>query len=303
MTLSVTVAICTWNRAAQLREMLASLARLERPAGVDYEVLVIDNGSSDGTEAVLRDAARFLPLRSSTEPALGHAIARNRAVHESRGDYLLWTDDDVIVDSRWLQSHCEAFRADPEAALFGGPILPLFGARAPRWLEQVWDQVKGDYAVRDLGAEPVPLDHRRYPFGANYAIRREEQLRFPYDRRRGRRGTSLVSGDEVAVFHWLLAAGGRGWWVPGARVWHVIGRERLSRGFLRRYHEGDGRLAARLEPDRRGLAHLAGRGSAAVAHGARGCLRRAAGDADGWLDDLRKGARATGYVKERIGWR
>src|SRR5215213_3679943 len=93
-----TVAICTWNRAALLPEVLGRLARARPPAG-GWELLVVNNNSTDDTERVLDAFAGRLPLRRAFEQRQGLSHARNTAVKEATGEYLVWTDDDALVEA------------------------------------------------------------------------------------------------------------------------------------------------------------------------------------------------------------
>ena len=130
----VTVAICTLNRAASLRRTLDSLAAMQQPDGIDWELLVVNNGCTDDTDLVIRSFADRLPLRREFEAQQGHSRALNRAVGTANGDYVVWTDDDVVVDRAWLAAYAEAFRRWPEAAVFGGPIVPRYHAPVPPWV-------------------------------------------------------------------------------------------------------------------------------------------------------------------------
>jgi glucosyl-dolichyl phosphate glucuronosyltransferase len=94
----VTVAICTFNRAESLRRTLALLTTMQVPPRLSLEVVVINNNSSDGTDNVINEFCCQLPLRREFEPRPGHSNARNRAVDVARGDYIIWTDDDVVVN-------------------------------------------------------------------------------------------------------------------------------------------------------------------------------------------------------------
>ena len=130
----VTVAICTWNRGKLLDQTLTQLRHLRIPEGVTWELLVVNNNCTDDTDAVIARHERHLPLRRLFEPKQGHSNARNCAVDHARGEYLIWTDDDVTVCREWLQVYEAAFEAHPEAAFFGGPIRPRFEGNPPRWL-------------------------------------------------------------------------------------------------------------------------------------------------------------------------
>jgi len=236
----VTVAICTWNRAPLLRRALESLGAIELPEGVRFELLVVDNGSSDETPAVLREHASALPLRVVAEPEPGLSHARNRATAEARGELMVWTDDDVQVEPEWLAAYVEASRRHPDASFFGGASLAWFEQPPPAWIAESWERLADIWAIRLLPPEPAPIDRTRLPVGANFAIRTGLQRRHAYDPRLGRRRRERVSGEETAVLRRLLADGESGWWVPAARVRHWIPAERLAEPYLREIWFGQG---------------------------------------------------------------
>src|SRR5690348_7802361 len=107
--MDVTIAICTRNRAASLRRMLTSLANMDVPGGTEWETVVVDNGSNDDTPNIIRSFVGSLPIRHDLEPSPGVSYARNRAAALARGTYIVWTDDDVIVDRHWLSAYVAAF--------------------------------------------------------------------------------------------------------------------------------------------------------------------------------------------------
>jgi glucosyl-dolichyl phosphate glucuronosyltransferase len=240
--MKVTIAVCTRNRSPLLRQTLERMSSvLAVPPGMNWEVLVVDNGSADDTAAVLAAFAPHLPLRTLSEPVPGLSTARNRAIAAARGDYILWTDDDVLVDAGWLEAYVAAFARYPDATVFGGPIEPSFSTPPPAWLERIWPHVASAYAVRDLGPAEVPLTTATLPYGANYAVRAAEQRRYPYSPQLGNRPDVRVGGEETAVLRSLLASGGSGRWVPEARVAHQLPAERQTLEYLRGYYYGRGR--------------------------------------------------------------
>jgi glycosyltransferase involved in cell wall biosynthesis len=242
MLSSLTVAICTRNRARILGRTLESLGVVEPPKGVEWEVLVVDNGSTDDTADVLGRMDSRLPLRSVVEDEPGLSTARNRAVEEARGEYIIWIDDDVQLSGNFLTAYADAFSDHPEGAVFGGPIEPWFEETPPTWVRETLDIIGHVYALRDLGSEVTPLaeEGNRMPYGANYAIRTEIQRGFPYDPALGRRGNVMLHGEEIAVIQAVLRAGHGGWWVPEARVRHWIPKTRMTKEHVRRYAEGLG---------------------------------------------------------------
>ncbi|MCA9131934.1 MAG: glycosyltransferase [Planctomycetales bacterium] len=244
--MKISVAICTWNRAALLAQTLAYLERLEIPAGQQWEVLVVNNRCTDDTDAVLRKFQRSLPLRRLYEERAGLSNARNCAVQHAQGDLMLWTDDDVRVGSQWLQSFGQASERHPQAAFFGGPILPWFEGTPPRWLNDVVVHYGSAFALRDLGDSAAIVSEYRLPFGANFAIRTAVQRRFPYDAQLGRKGFAMLGNDEISVLKAVLDSGGTGYWVPSAQVRHFIPRSRQTVGYLFRFFAGQGQVESLL---------------------------------------------------------
>ena len=237
----VSVAICTWNRADLLAQTLEAMTRLQVPVEIDWELLVVNNNCTDETDEVLARYGNQLPLRRCWEPKPGLSNARNRAVEEASGEYLVWTDDDVLVNDDWLAAYHRAFHSWPDAAVFGGPVAPWFAGSAPDWLARAFPRVAAAYAAIDLGFVPRPLDRENLPFGANMAIRMREQRRHPFDPRLGVCQANRGAGEETRVMQAILQEGGFGRWVPEAQVRHYIPLERQTVRYLRSYFFAYGR--------------------------------------------------------------
>ncbi len=236
----ITVAICTLNRAESLRLTLESLAAMRVVADLDWELVVVNNGCTDRTDEVIAGFAGRLPVRREFEPQRGVSNARNRAVTAARGHYIVWTDDDVIVDPAWLAAYVEAFRRWPEAAVFGGPILPHYEAPVVKWVLEAEALLRDPYAVRDFGDTPLALSvaEGRLPYGANFAIRTTEQRRFRYNPELGYGPGRRRLGEETQVIQRILRSGKIGYWVPAAKVGHRIGHDRQTTGYIARYFAG-----------------------------------------------------------------
>jgi glycosyltransferase involved in cell wall biosynthesis len=236
----ITVVVCTLNRAESLRRTLASLAAMRVPDDLDWEVMVVNNNCTDHTDEVVKAFAAQLPIRREFEPQRGLSRARNCAVGAAKGDYIVWTDDDVIVDSDWLANYAEAFRRWPDAAVFGGRIVERFDGPVPKWVAEGRSFLT--FAARDFGEDVVPLSAAgdRLPYGANFAVRAIDQRRFPYDPALGPGSGRGPVGDEVDVIERLLKSGATGYWIPNASVTHCILGERLTIPALSRYYAGCG---------------------------------------------------------------
>jgi GT2 family glycosyltransferase len=182
-------------------------------------------------------------------PGLSHA--RNCAVREARGQYLCWADDDVLLDRGWLAAYVSAFRRHPDAALFGGCILPLLDRPVPHWVRASlggW-HLQFAFAHRETGAI-VPIAHGRdqLPWGANYAVRAAEQRRLVYDPQLGLSPGLCRLGEECDLAFRMLQQGASGWWVPDAGVRHVIARDRQTHAYVQSYYAKMARTAAYLDP-------------------------------------------------------
>ncbi len=296
MSVRLTVAICTWNRCDLLRQTLERMTRLSEPAGLSWELVVVNNRSTDATDAVLAEFQDRLPLRRVFEPTPGQSNARNAAIHEARGEYVAWTDDDVLVDPAWLGAYAAAFERWPQATFFGGPIEPWFEGEPPAWLRAGIRRVEAAYAVLDLGSEPVRLSARTFPYGANMAVRRQVYEKVRYDPGLGLRPGSSMRSEELALVRHLADSGEEGWWVPGARVTHFIPRARQTVSYLRGYYFGWGEYLGRAAAPK-GRA-LFGRPlwlwRELVESEAKYRLWRVLGKPERWLDALKDASAARG---------
>jgi glycosyltransferase involved in cell wall biosynthesis len=235
----ITIAICTLNRAESLRRTLDSLVGMRVPSDLSWEIVIVHT-STDHTEEVISEYVGRLPVRWEFEPQPGKSNAQNRAIDLAKGDYILWTDDDVAVDGGWLTAYVEAFRRWPEAAVFGGRITPRYEAPVEKWVKESEAVLEGPYAIRDFGDHVRPLsadDEDHFPFGANWAIRASEQRTFRYDPELGPAANRWRAYEETDVIHRVLQSGATGYWIPEAIVEHCIARNRQTIHYIAAYYE------------------------------------------------------------------
>ena len=249
---SVDVVVCTWNRAPQLADTLESLTKLIVPYDRQLRVIIVDNNSTDDTAEVIKKFAahKFFDrhkLLSLFEPQQGHTFSRNAAIKHLDSDLMMWTDDDVAVDSFWVQKMVEFADLHPLAAFFGGPIVAKLLPRCPDWVEENWETLKGCFADRQIGDQPLALSHQRLPYGANFAVRASVQKAFTFNTELGRRGEEVLGEDELDVMRRMLDEGLTGQWNPEARVTHVIPSQRVNEEYVRQYFVGQGRALIRKE--------------------------------------------------------
>ncbi|WP_197231704.1 glycosyltransferase [Novipirellula artificiosorum] len=235
------MAICTWNRSRLLRRTLERLCEINTDGRFSWELILVNNHSTDDTAQVIDDFSGLLPIVSLFEPVQGLTPCRNRAVAEASGDYVVWTDNDVLVCKNWLVSYVDAFEAEPEVAFFGGAIEPWFEPPGrPEWIESTWEKCKPVYAARDIGETPVDLTEDRLPYGANFAIRTDFQRVYLYDPMLGRVRSAMIGGEETHVLEQIARAGGKGRWVPNAKVQHIVPADRATERYIRSYYVGQG---------------------------------------------------------------
>jgi glycosyltransferase involved in cell wall biosynthesis len=229
------VVIPTYNRAGELRETLASLAKIKQPGA--WETIVVDNNSTDNTRQVVNDAMVNFPaeLKYLFEPQPGRSSALNAGIKAARGEIVATTDDDVRFEADWLQRAAEALERE-QCDFVGGKVLPIWGEPKPSWLPDKGGRHWAVIALLDFGPEPTEFGKRYAPLGVNMAFRRDAFERAgPWDTGIGRKAGTLL-GQEVR--EWMLRArdaGLRGMYAPQMVVHHVIPKDRLQKRYFRRW--------------------------------------------------------------------
>ncbi|HEV3204256.1 MAG TPA: glycosyltransferase, partial [Gemmataceae bacterium] len=241
----VSVAICTWNRAKLLDQTLAEMRKLRLSANLKWELLVVNNNSTDETDEVINRYSKFLPIRPLFEPNAGQSNARNCAVQAATGDLMLWTDDDVLVDANWMVEYLKAARQWPDAAFFGGTIEPWFAVEPPNWIRRNLHHLEHPFAIRRLGSDTRSFSPNEYPYGANMAFRTRILKDYPFNPKLGLVQNDTIRGDEFNVIERLIKHGYKGVWVGSARVLHYIVPERLTRTYIWDYYRGYGKSEIR----------------------------------------------------------
>lgn len=243
MSLAYTVALCTHNHADRLQRTLADLASLRAPQA-SWEFLVIDNGCCDGTNDLL---ARYAwpsgwDVRLVREEKLGLSNARNRAIGEARGEYVIFMDDDETPEPDWLRAF-ERLIENKRPDAFGGRIRVLFEDRRPTWLK---DELLGFLGELNRSEDIAPLtDPATSFYGGNFGIRKSVCERIGlFDSILGRKGSDNTGGEEVDFYRRLLAAGFQIWWTPDAVIYHRIQCIKLKRSYFLDLHYRQGRMEA-----------------------------------------------------------
>lgn len=218
----------------------------------DFEILLVDNASTDSTPKVIAELEKRYPDRVRTvhEPVLGHSSARNRGVIASRGEVIACTDDDSHLAPDWLSLLVNACsRKDVWCA--GGPALPKFDGKLPDW---VTPRLQGYLSIWDKGDKEVELHYNEYPRGNNMAFPRAAFEAVGLFRRCfGRRGRILMSYEETELIWRIEKLGKRILFVPGAWNSHIIATDRVSRDWFERRFYWQGRGEANFDLIHQGL--------------------------------------------------
>jgi glycosyltransferase involved in cell wall biosynthesis len=245
-----TVLICTYNRAVLLGETLESLAR-SRVSQVSWNVIVVDNNSSDDTrQVVTRHAAAYpVPLIYLFEPRQGKSHALNTGLTATDSPLVLFTDDDVQVADGWVDASCRALLSDSSIDYSGGPVYPIWDAPCPDWIDRQRADLWGTLAILDYGSERFVFEERRrVPLGANMAVRRSLIDRIGgFDPQLGRRGESLLGQEQAEFFCRSRAVEARGMYEPDMAVRHHVPAARLTKEYFRRWWYWKGVSRAFLE--------------------------------------------------------
>jgi glucosyl-dolichyl phosphate glucuronosyltransferase len=230
--MKITVILCTYNRCASLRIALESVARSVVPASVEWELLLVNNNSSDQTRSVFEEFNAAYPgrFRYLFEPKPGKSNALNSAIEATDADVLAFMDDDVLVEPTWLANLTSVLN-DPSYAGVGGKIVPQWKTALPRWLPVKEKYGLAPLVMFDLGNEAGALDEP--PFGTNMAFRRsvfDRYARFRTDL--GPRPGSEIRSEDTEFGQRLLNAGERLYYQPSAVVYHEVAEKRLKKEFF-----------------------------------------------------------------------
>ena len=227
--MDVSVILATYNRSARLKEMLGTLSQMSVPKGLSWELILVDNNSTDDTKAAVEELAgkSALNVEYVFEKTQGKSSALNTGVRQAKGDIIAFTDDDVIVDPEWLTEIARAFvRFDCLAV--AGRVVPVWEQPQPLWLDLEDQQAVVHF---DYGEFAQEIDIA--PIGANMAFRRQifEQYGLfrvglsVYKRQSG--GT-----EDMEFGLRLLSAGQKIMYVPEAVIYHPVDQNRATKKYV-----------------------------------------------------------------------
>jgi glycosyltransferase involved in cell wall biosynthesis len=221
----ISIVVCTFNRADMLRGALASLFNLATDGAFTYEIVVIDNASTDATPAAIAAAAAEspAPLRGVFEPQKGVVAARNRGIREARGKWIAFFDDDQIADELWL---AELYRGAMEkrCRVVGGAVRLLMRSDIERDLHRTVRMLLGEAFP---APQPTKYGGRLTPGCGNLMIERSV-----FDEVGAFQVAIDGRGEDTDLFERIERAGIDAWYFPSAIIDHLTPAERLTDGYL-----------------------------------------------------------------------
>ena len=238
----ISAIICTYNRERYLYNVLQSLVAGNLPTE-EYEIVLVNNNSTDGTEAEVRRFQTDYPqvqLRYCVEPQQGLSYARNCGIRESRGDILVYVDDDALVNKEYLATYADFFRRNADAVAAGGPILPQYdGCEEPDWMSHYTRQLVTGKLY--LGEKEREFPGDAFPGGGNAAYRKSVfDAVGLFNVELGRKGNSLIGAEEKDLFDKMTSQGMKFYYLPTAILYHLIPPKKLTQDYFDRLTYGIG---------------------------------------------------------------
>jgi len=229
----ISIVVCSQQRAAALRAALQTLCELETDGHFAYEVVVVDNASTDETPQVIEECARraSCPVRGVYEGRKGISIARNRGVREARGRWIAFFDDDQAAHPRWLVELWD-FAQQKSLRHVAGAVALRLPPGVDRQLDSMCGMLLGE---SPRSTSPRPLGGRFNPGAGNWLIERSvfDEVGL-FDEGIGARN------EDTNLYRRAVARGIDGWFVPSAVIDHIIPSARLEPAYLLKLSRGIG---------------------------------------------------------------
>jgi glycosyltransferase involved in cell wall biosynthesis len=293
---ALSVILPTYNRADRLPQAIDSALR-QTAAPETYEIIVVDNNSTDDTAEVIHDVAAADPrggcIRYILETRQGVAHARQAGIDSARAPLIAFFDDDVRVSSNWVETIVRTFAERPELECIGGKVLPVWSVPPPAWLTPThWAPL----ALQDFGDGPmmVSASNQRGLISANLACRKTLLDRIGGFSPTFQRVKDLIGSLEDDEWNRRLwKSGGAALYWPDLVAWTDVPADRVTRAYHRRWHRGHGHFYALLraeEMERSTVGSLLG----VPAH----MYRSALADVVGWFSAVFTGRRDEAFLHE-----
>ena len=233
MEKKLSIIICTYNRDKYIYNVLKSIALNNLSADL-YEILVINNNSTDTTE---KECERFhsdfkgINYHYFVEKNQGLSYARNRGIAEATGEIVIFVDDDATVNQEYLQSYYDFFEKYKFATAAGGAVIPVYETEKPKWMSYYTEQLISCYFYK---GDKIKLFKRGFPCGGNAAYRKEifDKIGL-FNVDLGRNGNNLIGAEEKDIFDKMRSQGFKFYYLPNTVLYHIIPQKKLTKEYFK----------------------------------------------------------------------
>ena len=244
MVPAITIAICTYNGAERIPNVLDRLTQQVGVSSFRWQVFVVDNNSTDATADVVaqyqRNWPKDTPLRYLFERRQGAAYARQLAMQEAGSELVGFLDDDNLPDENWVAAAYRFGQQYPHVSAYGSQIHGHFEGPVP----QDFERIRSFFALTQRGETPHPYlrQQRVLPPSAGLVVRRGAWLEHVPTQLvlTGRHNDQMLTGEDLEAVSYLQMANREVWHNPAMKLWHQIPDYRLQREYLLPFFRGIG---------------------------------------------------------------
>ena len=226
----VTVIMTTFNGADTLPTVLRAYCDIIPPTE-GWNIIIVDNGSTDGTKNIINEYMELLPIRYVFEPRLGKNVAINTALQYIRGNLVVLTDDDAVPEPDWIIQFSDSASQNTDYSIFGGRIVPKWPVQPEDWLFRLVP-LGIVYGMTDpaLKEDPISPD---FVWGANMAVAADVfRAGHRFDAALGPKGTRYEMGQETEFTIRMAKLGYKCWFCKKAVVHHIIREYQLEKNWI-----------------------------------------------------------------------
>jgi glycosyltransferase involved in cell wall biosynthesis len=247
--IDITLLVCTYNRSHDLREMLKTAVAQETDGKFTYEILVVDNNSTDDTRSVVEEfiAYGYENLSYMFESQQGKSNALNTGLNAARGSIFTICDDDFILPVDWLKNIFEAFNAHPEVSFVSGKVLPAWQGEAPSWLTPIhWSAI----ALTDYGEKEFYADENNQICLLACSFRMNDVKAVGgYNSKLGVTKNQIGGMEDFEILKRLWRSGRKGIYLPHIWFHHKVTPNRYTKHYHRKWHTGHGSFYAAMREE------------------------------------------------------
>ncbi len=240
--MKLSIVICSYNRAQYIGDALDSLYN-QTTSLSDFEVMLVDNNSTDGTPTVYNTWREHHPdgnFQYLTEHQQGASFARNTGAAHAKTDWLCFIDDDAVAFPDFVANIIKHTQEKPAIVGFGGKIIPKYIPEKPVWMSYYVSSLVGNF---DYASVPCAFKKGKYPLESNMVIKKSvfDQIGGFNTTLPGVKGTLRIGGEGKELFYKVIGLGQEIYYDPNIIVYHVVETNKLTKEYLYRVASGIGR--------------------------------------------------------------